>query len=173
MRFAIAGGRRQCGVGPAENACHVATIFPAPGADARDRKVRNRDISGLDVHEQGRRQHCLIQRSEQRGLADTAGADDEHLRARLLCEALVCSENFHRSFPMMRSSATPSGPRAVPSASRQSARRITSGSVPCCRASEHTMALSRAAVSACELLLWFERNSSAIPPLAKRLYEHV
>src|SRR5262245_29072769 len=84
MCFAIAGGRRQCGVGPAENACHVATIFPAPGADARDRKVRNRDISGLDVHEQGRRQHGLIQRAEQRGLADTAVPEYEDLPRRLL-----------------------------------------------------------------------------------------
>src|SRR5262249_27460751 len=111
-RSVIAGGRRQWGVGPAENACHVATIFPAPGADARDRKARNRDISGLDVHEQGRRQHCLIQRSEQRGLPVTTRAAAEDLRARPLCVACVSYVNFHRSLPHIeieRRSQRPAG----------------------------------------------------------------
>jgi hypothetical protein len=40
-------------------------------------------------------------------------------------------------------------------------------------ASEHTIAASRATVSAAELLLWLPRNSSVILPLASQLYVHV
>jgi hypothetical protein len=44
----------------------------------------------------------------------------------------------------IKSSAAPSGPTARPCASRDRARRITSGSAPCWTASENAIAASRA-----------------------------
>ena len=95
----------------------------------------------------------MIQRSEQRGLADTAGADDEDLRARLLCEALVRSENFHRSFPhdeIERRSQRAAG-ATVAVATERAANGFGISAV--LNQIENVMALSRAAVSACELLV--------------------
>src|SRR5262249_24091396 len=107
-----------------------------------------------------------------RRLADTFRAVDQDSRRQLCGELVNIGEvhltSSHLSWPKMRSSATPSGPRALPSASRQSPRRTTSGSVPCCRASEHTMALSAAAVSASLSHLWLAKKISARPPSGNR-----
>src|ERR1700734_2422076 len=62
------------------------------------------------------------------------------------------------------SRAAPSGPLALPRASRQSARRRVSRSAPLWRAIDATMALSRAAVSmALPNLTLFRKISPSVP----------
>ena len=76
MRFAVRNVRRQRRIEAAKDTGEVATLDPCPRAHARDRKIGDRDVTGLDVDEQRRGEHLRAHGAQERGLTDTGGADD-------------------------------------------------------------------------------------------------
>src|SRR5262249_5544088 len=70
----------------------------------------------------------------------------------------------HDALSTMASRAAARGPLGRPWLSRQSARRMASGSAPCWTAKLNAIAASRAAVSAPLFVLWFEMKTSPSRP---------
>src|SRR5262249_41935592 len=66
-----------------------------------------------------------------------------HRRVVLIRQSLA---HIHDYSPMIRSSASASGPSALPLLSRPNACLIASMSAPCCKANESMIALSRTSV---------------------------
>ena len=57
MRLAVSDIRWQGRIEAAEDTSEVATFDPCPWAHARNWKVRDRNVTGLDIDEQGRCEH--------------------------------------------------------------------------------------------------------------------
>src|SRR5262249_38969793 len=61
-----------------------------------NREIGDREVSSLDVDEQGRRQHLRGQGAQQARLTDTGGTDDQYFGAGSLRQSLIGADDLHR-----------------------------------------------------------------------------
>src|SRR5262249_36347259 len=146
--------RGQGRVEAAEDAGEIAAFRPSARAHAGDGKIGHRDVAGLDVDEQGRRQQLRAQGAQQRCLADTGGSDYEDLGTVARSQALVRGDDLHSaSFLAIVSSCSRSGhrlpqtpglikPRTPTAAIASSIELATSKSAPMVRIAKPNAACS-------------------------------